>query len=76
MAILDFSGGEQVHPSLPGWYFYKMIRAGKAGEFLPCERLFFCQLKFLTIKEKFMKRFGKMVPCRSAMRAMAKSPVS
>ena len=23
---------------------YKMIRAGKAGEFSPCERMFICQL--------------------------------
>ena len=51
--------------------------AGKAGEFLPCESMFVCQLrlagdKLPTIREKFMKRFGKMAPCRSAMKAMAK----
>ena len=38
-----------------------MIRAGKAGEFFPCERMFVCQLKlavdkFPTIREKFMKK--------------------
>ena len=55
----------------------KMTRAGRADEFLPCERMFICQLKlagdkFPTIREKFTKRFGKMAPCRSAMKAMAK----
>ena len=44
-------------------FLYKMTRAGKAGEFLPCERMFVCQLKlagdkFPTIREKFMKRVG------------------
>ena len=56
---------------------YKMIRAGKADEFLPCQILFICQLqlagdKFPTNREKFIKRFGKMAPCRSAMKAMSK----
>ena len=56
---------------------YKMTRAGKAGEFLPCKRMFVCQLKLVgdklqTIKEKFMKRFWKKAPSRSAMKAMAK----
>ena len=42
-----------------------MTKAGKAGEFLPFERMFICQLKlagdkFPTIWEKFMKRFGKI----------------
>ena len=58
-------------------FLHKVIRAGKVGEFLPCERLFVCQLKlagdkFPTIWEKFMKRFGKMAPCWSAMIAVAK----
>ena len=54
-----------------------MTRAGKAGEFSPCERMFVCQLKlaghkFPSIREKFMQRFGKLSPSRSAMIAMAK----
>ena len=44
-------------------FLSKMTSVGKAGEFLPCERMFVCQLKlagvkFPTIREKFMKRFG------------------
>ena len=59
-------------------FLYKMTWAGKVGEFSPCERLLVCQLKlagdkFPTIREKFMKGFGKMTHCRSAMKAMAKS---
>ena len=55
-----------------------MTRAGKAGEFLPSVRMLVCQLKlagdkFLTIREKFMKRFGKMAPCMFALKAMAKN---
>ena len=51
------------------------IRAGKKGEFSPCERMFVCQLKmkgdtFPNIKSKFMVRFGKAPPCRSAMNYM------
>ena len=58
-------------------FHFILSKDGKAGEFLPFERMFVCQLKlagakFLTIREKFMKRFGKMAPCRSAMKAMAK----
>ena len=54
-----------------------MTRAGKVGEFSPCERMFVCQLKLIVVKfpiirEKFMKRCGKMAPYRSAMKAMAK----
>ena len=42
---------------------YKMSRTGKAVEFLPCERMFVCQLKLSwdnspIIWENFMKRFG------------------
>ena len=48
-------------------FLYKMTKASKAGEFLTCERIFVCQVKlagdkFPTIREKFMKRFGKMAP--------------
>ena len=58
-------------------FLYKMTSAAKAGKFLPCEGMFVCQLKlagdkFPTIWEKFMKRFGKTAPCRSAMKTMAK----
>ena len=58
-------------------FLYKMTMAGKAGEFLLCEIMFVCQLKlvgdkFTTPRKKFMKGFGKMAPCRSAMKAMAK----
>ena len=54
-----------------------MARSGKEGEFSLCERMFVCQLKlagnkFPSIREKFMKRFGKMASSRSAMCAMAK----
>ena len=50
---------------------------GVAGEFLSWEKMFVCHLKlaedkFPTIREKFMKRFGKMAPCRYAIKAMAK----
>ena len=53
------------------------MRAGKKGEFSPCERMFVCQLKmkgdtFPNIKSKFMVRFGKAPPCRSAMNYMVK----
>ena len=58
-------------------FLHQVTRACKRGEFLPCERMFVCQLKlagdkFPTIREKFMKRFWKMTPCRSAIKAMAK----
>ena len=58
-------------------FLYNMTRAGKAGEFSPCERMFVCQLKMVVVKlpiirEKFMKRCGKITPYRSAMKAMAK----
>ena len=41
------------------------------------KKMFVCHLKlagdkFPTIREKFMKRFGKMAPCRYAIKAMAK----
>ena len=54
-----------------------MTRAGKVGEFLSCERMFVCQLKLAgnkipTIWEKFVKKIGKMAPCWSAKKAMAK----
>ena len=49
-------------------FLYKRTKAGKSGEFLLFERMLLCQLKlagdkFPTIREKFMKRFGKMAPC-------------
>ena len=55
----------------------RMTRSGKEGEFSPCERMFVCQLKlagnkFPSIREKFMKRFSKMAPSRSAMCCMVK----
>ena len=55
----------------------RMTRSGKEGEFSPCERMFVCQLKlagnkFPSIREKFMKRFSKMAPSRSAICDMAK----
>ena len=58
-------------------FLYKMTEAGKTAEFLPFERMFICQLKlagdkFPTIREKFMKMFGKMASCWSAMKAMFK----
>ena len=58
-------------------FLYKRTKAGKSGEFLSFERMLVCQLKlagnkFPTIREKFMKRFGKMAPRRSAMKAIAK----
>ena len=42
---------------------YKTTKAGKAGEILPCGRMFVCQLKLSwdkspIIRKKFMKRFG------------------
>ena len=41
-------------------FLLKMTKAGKEGEFLPCERMFVCQLKlagdkFPTIRENLMK---------------------
>ena len=51
------------------------MRDGKRGEFAPSERMFVCLLKladdnFPSIKRKFQERFGKLAPCRSAMKAM------
>ena len=57
-------------------HFTPTMRAGKQGEFSPCERMFVCQLKlkgdtFPNIRSKFMVRFGKTAPSRSAMKYMA-----
>ena len=61
----------------PVFLYFKMTRAGKGAELSPCERLLTCQLKlsrdkFLTIRKKFMKIFGKMGTWRSAIKAMSK----
>ena len=58
-----------------------MTRTGKAGEFLPCERMFVLQLKlvgdkFPTIREKFMNKVGSPAgqwwSKNEPMKAMAK----
>ena len=51
------------------------MRTGKRGEFSSCERMFVCQRKmagetFPNIRRKFMLRFGKLAPSRSAMKYM------
>ena len=58
-------------------FHFILSKDGKAGEFLPCERMFVCHLKlvgdkFPTIRKKFMKRFEKMAPCKSARKVMDK----
>ena len=37
-------------------FLYKMTRAGKAGEFLPCERMFICQLRLAGDKSPILGR--------------------